>query len=453
MLRVSKRMPWVEFAVALCVLIVVALASDHVTARLESDEHLVSHTREVETQIAQLRADLFAAANAPPIFLLADDKSVLDEFARAEVAIPADLASLETLTAKNPAQHAHIEELRKIVAQRLGLLRESINLREKSGSDAAQQQQWSEEGHALDQQVFALLDKMRAEETALLASRQTISATTYRRVRVVLVVSFLAVVILLGINFYDLSKELKERKEAEDAVMQISGRILRLQDSERRRVARELHDSIGQLFSALKMNVDLLERDNIHKDPERRKALLDESRELLDQGLAGARTLSHLLHPPLLDEMGFASAAKWLTDGFSTRSNIQVQLEVSKDLPRMVGDVELTLFRILQESLTNIHKHSGSSLVEVAVHTEGPFVLICVRDFGKGIPKGVLENFQDSKATLGVGLAGMRERVRQLGGTLDLRSNGQGATVEARIPFSKPSSANTEFSNIQIPGI
>jgi len=453
MLRVSKRMPWVEFSVALCVLIVVAVASDNVTARLDSDEHRVAHTREVETQIAQLRADLSAASAAPPIFLLADDRSVLEEFARAEAAIPADMASLESLTANNPEQHGHIEDLRRLVAQRLGLLRESITLREKSGSDATQQQEWSEAGHALDQQAFALLDQMRAEEAALLASRQTISATTYRRVRIVLVVSFLAVVILLGINFYDLSKELKERKEAEEAVMQISGRILRLQDSERRRVARELHDSIGQLFSALKMNVDLLERDNILKDPQRHKALLDESRELLDQGLAGARTLSHLLHPPLLDEMGFASAAKWLTDGFSTRSNIQVQLEVSNDLPRMVEDVELTLFRILQESLTNIHKHSGSPQVQVEVRTEGPFVSICVRDFGKGIPEAVLENFQQSKATLGVGLAGMRERVRQLGGTLDLRSNGHGATVEARIPFSAPSSTGTKVSGVQPTGL
>ncbi len=308
-------------------------------------------------------------------------------------------------------------------------------MREASGTDTEQQKQWTRDSVALKNHALTILDRMKAEEDRLIAVRQTISAETYRHVRIVLIASFAVVVLLLMVNFYDLSRELKERRQAEQAVQHLSSRILRVQDEERRRVARELHDSIGQVFAVLKMNLEMISRTLGKSDPQQIQQLLAESRTALEIGLSGARTLSHLLHPPLLDEMGFASAAKWLAEGFSQRSAIKVKLEISENLPRMEQDVELTLFRILQEALTNIHKHSGSPSVDISVKIDGVNVFLRIRDYGRGIPATVIENFKRSKAGLGVGLAGMRERVRDLGGHLDLKSDGNGAVVEASVPF------------------
>ncbi len=433
--RISQRMPWIEFALALCVLVAVAVASDSVTSRLAHAQYWVVHTHEVETMTAQTRADVVAAGDARQIFIITSDKTALDDYDRAKAAIPGEIAKLQQMTSDNPTQQANVRELRQVVGERMDLLEKSIALREASGTDTEQQKQWTRDSVALKNHALTILDRMKAEEDRLIAVRQTISAETYRHVRIVLIASFAVVVLLLMVNFYDLSRELKERRQAEQAVQHLSSRILRVQDEERRRVARELHDSIGQVFAVLKMNLEMISRTLGKSDPQQIQQLLAESRTALEIGLSGARTLSHLLHPPLLDEMGFASAAKWLAEGFSQRSAIKVKLEISENLPRMEQDVELTLFRILQEALTNIHKHSGSPSVDISVKIDGVNVFLRIRDYGRGIPATVIENFKRSKAGLGVGLAGMRERVRDLGGHLDLKSDGNGAVVEASVPF------------------
>lgn len=434
--RISQRMPWIEFALALCVLVAVAVASDSVTTRLANAQYWVVHTHEVETATAQTRADFVAAGDARQIYIITGDAAALTDYNRAKTAIPGELANLQEMTADNPSQQANIRELRQVIGRHLGLLQQSISLRQTSGSDAEQQKQWTRDSVALKNQTLTILDRMKAEEDRLMAVRQTISARNYRHVRIVLIASFAVVVLLLLINFYDLAHELKERRQAEQAVQQLSSRILHVQDEERRRVARELHDSIGQVFAVLKMNLEMISRTFRTSDPQQVQQLLAESKAALEIGLSGARTLSHLLHPPLLDEMGFVSAAKWLVEGFSLRSKIQVQLEVAENIPRMEQDVELALFRILQEALTNIHKHSGSPSVDIHVNIEGSKVSLRIRDYGKGIPAGVIDAFKRSKAGLGVGLAGMRERVRDLGGRLELKSDAKGAVVEASVPFT-----------------
>ncbi|HKV48837.1 MAG TPA: CHASE3 domain-containing protein [Candidatus Acidoferrales bacterium] len=429
-------MPWIEFALALCVLVAVAVASDSVTTRLANAQYWVVHTHEVETTTAQTRADFVAAGDARQIFITTGDATALADYNRAKVAIPIELSNLQQMTADNPTQQANIRELRQVVGQRLSLLEQSINLRENSGSDTEQQKQWTRDSVALKDQTLTILDRMKAEEDRLMAVRQTISVRNYRHVRIVLIASFAVVVLLLMINFYHLARELKERNQAERAVQQLSSRILRVQDEERRRVARELHDSIGQVFAVLKMNLEMISRTFTTSDPQQVQQLLTESKTALEMGLSGARTLSHLLHPPLLDEMGFVAAAKWLVEGFSQRSKIQVKLEVAESLPRMEQDIELALFRILQEALTNIHKHSDSPSVDICVKVDGSKVSLRITDYGRGIPASVIDTFKKSQAGLGVGLAGMRERVRDLGGRLELTSDGNGSVVEASVPFS-----------------
>ena len=166
---------------------------------------------------------------------------------------------------------------------------------------------------------------------------------------------------------------------------------------------------------------------------------MDDSIKILDDSIAETRTLSHLLHPPLLDELGFASAAEWYVDGFASRSGVEVNVQIPEERKRLPAQIELAMFRILQESLTNIHRHSKSSTAEVKLLIDAENVVLTVQDSGKGISAEHLARFQTDGAHSGVGLAGMKERVRQLGGQLQLQSSSRGTMVTATIPVPQPS--------------
>jgi signal transduction histidine kinase len=197
------------------------------------------------------------------------------------------------------------------------------------------------------------------------------------------------------------------------------------QDEERRRIARELHDSVGQYLAALKMSLTQLEKAKGCKIPE----TFTECRELVDRCMNETRTLSYLLHPPLLDEIGFASAATSYVEEFARRSRIET--DISLDLPyRLPADIEILLFRVLQESLTNIHRHSGSSRAEVRAGVHGETASLEIRDYGHGISQQVLEKFKTTGNGVGVGLTGIRERLREVDGKLDLSSTTEAQSCE-----------------------
>jgi PAS domain S-box-containing protein len=223
------------------------------------------------------------------------------------------------------------------------------------------------------------------------------------------------------------------RRNAEEALRKLSGRLLGIQDQERRRIARELHDSLGQYLAGLKIAIELLSNSS---NSDTHKTLLAECSEILEKSITETRTLSHLLHPPLLDEAGFASAASWFVNGFSQRSGIPVALEMPEDMPRLPEAVEIALFRVLQESLTNVHRHSHAPSAEIKVETDAEQISIEVRDHGRGVPEHILQQIQNESTKLGVGLAGMRERVHELGGTFEVTSNGFGTTVRAAVPLT-----------------
>jgi two-component system NarL family sensor kinase len=205
-----------------------------------------------------------------------------------------------------------------------------------------------------------------------------------------------------------------------------------VQDEERRRIARELHDSVGQYLAALGMGLAQLENGNASKSSE----TLMECRQLLDRCMSETRTLSYLLHPPLLDEAGFASAATNYVEEFSRRSKIET--EISLDLPfRLPADTEILLFRVLQESLTNIHHHSGSSRAKIEAGMDGEAVYLEIRDFGHGISQEVLESFKTSANGVGVGLTGIRERLREVDGKLDLSSSTDGTVLRVSLVVAK----------------
>jgi two-component system, NarL family, sensor kinase len=170
--------------------------------------------------------------------------------------------------------------------------------------------------------------------------------------------------------------------------------------------------------------------------PDEPRQALTQSIEMIESGIREVRTLSHLLHPPMLDEVGFAAAADWYVQGFSERSKIKVTLNVSQDLGRLSKGLELVLFRVLQEGLTNIHRHSGSAAADVTLRRIGRDVRLTIQDEGKGIPAARLREFRISSLGSGVGLAGMRERVSEFGGKLDIRSEGRGTVLEVILPLT-----------------
>jgi|HubBroStandDraft_4_1064222.scaffolds.fasta_scaffold00528_12 PAS domain S-box-containing protein len=224
-------------------------------------------------------------------------------------------------------------------------------------------------------------------------------------------------------------------KRAETAVRRLSGRLLQIRDDERRRLARDLHDSLGQTLTAIKMNLSYLARDTSNLD-ERGKTAVTESKELVDESLKEVRTLSHLLHPPMLDDVGLVAAIRWFANGFSQRSSIQIDLKLPVDLPRLPIELETAIFRVVQESLTNVHRHSGSTTAAVRLEREDDQLHLFVVDHGRGIAPDQLASRQGT-TSFGVGLLGMRERLRQLRGELEINSGEQGTSIHVIIPLSE----------------
>ncbi len=233
-----------------------------------------------------------------------------------------------------------------------------------------------------------------------------------------------------------LVRDVTELKQAEASLAQLSARLMQLQDEERRRIARELHDSMAQNLVGIALNLDrVLEKGA--QLPSASVECLREALALAMQVANDVRNLSHLLHPPLLDEVGLASAVRWHVDRFTQHTGIKVDLKLPKELRRLPHEHETTLYRIVQEALTNVHRHSGSptAMVRVTVNTDQ--LTLEIKDDGAGMPAGVVQG----TAKMGVGVRGMRERVKQLGGSLEIKSSKSGTTVKAVLPIAERSRA------------
>ena len=229
----------------------------------------------------------------------------------------------------------------------------------------------------------------------------------------------------------------------ETSLRQLSARLLQLQDEERRRIARDLHDVTGQKVAVLSMSLDRLARLMGQSKPETQESI-KESREVVGQIGEEIRTLSYILHPPLLDECGLASAVHWYAEGFQKRSGIKLEVAVDADVPRLSIDAETTLFRVVQESLTNVHRYSGSSAAKIRISQDSGAVQLEIIDYGQGIKTGAARAKLDGPAPLGVGIPGMRERLHQLGGSLSVDFGTNGTRVAATLPIKK---AGEEFED------
>jgi PAS domain S-box-containing protein len=223
-------------------------------------------------------------------------------------------------------------------------------------------------------------------------------------------------------------RDLTDLKKAERRLRQLSWRLLRAQDEERRRIARDLHDSTAQTVVALSINLAKLAKPGDYLPAERREELLANSLELAASTMRDLRTTAYLLHPPLLDDRGLRLALEWFVGGFQARSGIEVALEIDPEIERLPEAIELALFRVVQESLSNVHRHSESTVATIWLRRENGACVLQVRDCGRGLPPEA--TFEE-----GVGISGMKERLAQFGGTLDISSHSQGTTVTARLPL------------------
>jgi signal transduction histidine kinase len=226
----------------------------------------------------------------------------------------------------------------------------------------------------------------------------------------------------------ELEREVGERARTEKVLRQLNQKIVTLQDEERRRIARELHDSVGQSLALISMQISRLERT---QRPEI-KASVEEVRKLVSDTIKEVRTISHLLHPPLLDEMGLSSALRWFVDEFSKRSDVSTELDIPQGLTRMGRETETTVFRIVQEGLTNIHRHAAAQKARIAVELDASMLRLTISDNGQGMTSDRLR--RASAGQSGVGITGMRERVTQLGGRFKVSSGQQGTTVSVELP-------------------
>ena len=215
-------------------------------------------------------------------------------------------------------------------------------------------------------------------------------------------------------------------------IQDLSRRLLRAQDDERRRISRELHDSTGQLLVTLKLNLAALASS---QNPAQKQVLIQSATAMVDEMTRQLRTMSYLLHPPLLDEAGLAPALKWYVEGFCDRSEIEVQLDMPADMERLPRDMELTIFRVVQESLTNVHRHSHSRTAEVKLKTDADRVFLEITDQGAGFSASSRGGTKNGKTVpYGIGIRGMKERVQQFGGELIVKSDPSGTSLRALLP-------------------
>jgi PAS domain S-box-containing protein len=248
------------------------------------------------------------------------------------------------------------------------------------------------------------------------------------------------------VKWYGVSTDIEDRKRAEKELEKslsdlraLTASLMRAQDDERRRIAQMLHETTSQDLAALKMLLGRLNRTAVTvSDADR--LLLAESIDMTDRSMADVRTLSYLLHPPLLDENGLLSAVRWYAKGFADRSGIAVDVEEPPAFERLPQDVETTLFRVVQEALTNIHRHARSTTARISLTAERDGLTLEIVDRGCGMSPDVLWSVTNGGGAPGVGILGMRERLQQLGGTFRIESNSHGTTLRAMIPFTAQSS-------------
>ena len=425
----SRKSAKVTFASAVVLLFLCGVGAMIAISRYSNSAEWVNHTYEVTVATGRVESTLAEAARARLSYITGEDPSYLQLYESAKKNVFEDLLRVQELTRDNPLQQDNFNRLNSLATRRLALLQTSLDTHTSGQRDASLQRSVSLENTNLASGVNSVIAEMQKNEDILLAARKKASSRLFAATLWIFGVLLAGAFVLLWIHYRLLNEELGKREIAENGARQLSVRVLELQDEERRKFSRELHDGLGQSLSAAKMVA--ISITGKHPCGKNGAELID----LLERSIQETRTISYLLHPPMLDELGIASAASWYVDGFSERSGIQVSAKITDGIGRLPRPAELVLFRVLQESLTNVHRHAKSTKVEVAFYVADGSAVLHVRDYGTGIPPEKLNNFKSNGAHGGVGLTGMRERVREHGGKFEIHSSETGTTVQVTIPL------------------
>lgn len=457
----------IAFVIAIGLLVACALVVYGTLRGLNESEIRVQHAQQVQILLGELESTIASAARARLTYVFSGNDDSLSQYQVAVSRTLSKFSELRQSVKDEPIQLSYCDKLEHLVVTRIELWEKSVALKRSGASEPAGQPDLTRQSVLFAEEIISVTQAMRDEESNQLAGRRTAAGFNFFLTNAMLVVSFIAAVWLLFWHYRLQRTELIAREQAEketlaaaeaallaenkartaekaalashEAARHLSARLLHLQDEERRRLSRELHDSTGQHLAAAKMVLSSL---TVTQPNDRRYA---ECMELLDRSLREIRTISHLLHPSGLEEAGFSTSARWYVEEFAKRSSTEIRVDIA-DLPeRLPREVELALFRVLQEGLANVNRHSRSQSAEVEFRLEGAQLALEIRDHGVGIAPELLEQFR-SAAVFGVGLAGIRERVRDLGGTFDVDSNGEGTLLRVTIPApqSAASAATTE---------
>ena len=396
--------------------------------RLQTSARWVRHTLDVQRELDHFSAAFTRAGRLRSQYVDSGDSTLLSRQAEVVVEVRNGLAAIRRLTADNMSQQANWEALSRASERRLALMDHAIELKRSGKLTAESQASLNRDLLAAADATERAINVMDSEEQRLLAERQSREGTSFSVIAGVLLSGLFLAFVFFLIHHQMIMDQVRERSRAEIAQRNLSARLLNLQDEERRRFARELHDSVGQHLAAIKMGVAILQQQ-FPADP-----VIADCLAMSDDAIRETRTISHLLHPPLLDEAGLNSAIRWFVEGFAKRSGIQVNLQVPDTTLRYDDSVELVIFRVLQEGLTNVHRHSGANHADVTLLAGHDRVTLIVKDSGKGVAPDVLRSVTQDGMGRGVGLAGMTERVRELRGRFEIKSTANGTEIVAEIP-------------------
>src|SRR5215470_14196978 len=419
----TARKAQAAFVSAILLLMLSGIAALLAFTNLRRGEKLVGHTHAVKDSISEVESLGARLSRSMLAYVLSGDERFSAEYQANIGSLPGAIEHLRQLSADNPVELANTTNLTELIDERSRLWKQALDLRSNGAPTRAEQESYAAHSVALASKIADITRAMKDEEEGLLSHRRQSADRLFRLTLAIIVGAFGAALALFFVHYRLLRGELERRERAEQAARQaeqstrdgqealrkLSVRLLQMQDEERRRFSRELHDSLGQYLAGLKMILAQM------KPLDSRQAdLLEDCVRTTDQCIGETRTMSYLLHPPLLDESGVASAAEWYVNGFAQRSGVTVKLDLPKEKLRLPPAIELALFRILQESLNNIHRHSKSPSADVCLSIESNQAVLSVKDTGIGMPERFLSRFYRDGTGAGVGLTGISERVREL---------------------------------------
>jgi signal transduction histidine kinase len=427
------------FGSAIFLLVACGLAAGLTLYRMYSGEQWVRHTYQVQLLLSEIDSTVGRSGRLRQTFLQTGDTHSLQEASASRPAVFADVATLRGLVSDNPDQVRACDRLQELLTKRFDIFDQSLATLQTQGRSGPRQDPRQEEitGEIMNwtSQVATIVREMKDVEIRLLDRRQGLTSSLVYSIVAILAFAFLLSIYMLWSDYRVLDRELAQRRLAEHNAQQLSTQLLRAQDQERRKIARELHDGLGQNLAAAKMIADSF----LHRAPDKEK--LQELSDILDDSVSSTRTISHLLHPPLLDEVGFASAARSYLEGFSRRTGVKINFDFPENEGRLPRDLELTLFRVLQECLTNIQRHSRSARADVKFAVYDGDASLLVRDYGVGLPPETFQGFTESGSNVGVGLAGMKERIREQRGKFNISSDPHGTSISAILPIPPDATA------------